>query len=168
MAAPRSSDDMAQLVAEHHEAVYRYAYRLTGSVQDAEDLTQQVFLVAQQKIGQLRKMEVAKSWLFTVLRNAFLKQRHRARPILAIDLDLNVGNLRAAPPTEPVDSDRLQAALDRLPDAARLVVTMFYFEGRSYKQIAKELELPIGTVMSRLARAKAYLRLLLVEPEISR
>ena len=56
MADARSGPDVAQLVADHHRSVYQYAYRLTGSVQDAEDLTQQVFLIAQRKIGQLRKM----------------------------------------------------------------------------------------------------------------
>lgn len=58
MADERARMDVAQLVAEYHQAVYRYAYRLSGSVPDAEDLTQQVFLLAQQKLGQLRKVEM--------------------------------------------------------------------------------------------------------------
>ena len=60
MADTQPGPDVAQLVAEHHQAVYRYAYRLTGSVHDAEDLTQQVFLIAQRKMGQLRKMGSAR------------------------------------------------------------------------------------------------------------
>jgi RNA polymerase sigma-70 factor, ECF subfamily len=163
MAAQRSSADIAQLVSEHHAAVYGYAYRLTGSVHDAEDLAQQTFLVAQEKIGELRKMEAVKSWLFAILRNAFLKQRQRVRPRLATDVNLEVDNLKTTTPKEEIDSDLLQAALDRLPDASRLVVTMFYFEGSSYKEIARQLDLPIGTVMSRLARAKASLRSILFE-----
>ena len=59
--------NVAQLVQEYHGGVYRYAYRLTGSVADAEDLTQQVFLIAQQKLGQLRSPESARSWLFAIL-----------------------------------------------------------------------------------------------------
>ena len=55
--------DIARLVAEHHAAVYRYAYRLSGSVPDGEDLTQEVFLTAQQKLGQLRDPARARSWL---------------------------------------------------------------------------------------------------------
>jgi len=65
--------DIIQLVAEHHQAVYRYAYRLAGSSADAEDLTQQVFLIAQRKLEQLRKAESVQSWLFTILRRRFVK-----------------------------------------------------------------------------------------------
>ena len=158
MADARSVPQVAQLVAEHHQAVYRYAYRLTGSVQDAEDLTQQVFLAAQRKIGQLRNMDNARAWLFAILRNCFLKDRQRRRPALAADLPLNMELVPSPPPKEGVDRDRLQEALNRLPDAFRLVVVMFYFEECSYREIAERLEMPIGTVMSRLARAKDHLR----------
>src|SRR5688572_30030058 len=57
------------LVLEHHAVLYRYAFRLTGRVQDAEDLVQQTFLAAQQKLDQLRSVETARAWLFTILRN---------------------------------------------------------------------------------------------------
>ncbi len=97
MADVRSGDDVARIVAEHHQAVYRYAYRLTGSVHDAEDLTQEVFLVAQRKIGQLRNMDVAKSWLFAILRNCFLRDRQRKRPVAAADLELNVDSVTSYP-----------------------------------------------------------------------
>ena len=62
------------------------------------------------------------------------------------------------PDTSPLDQERLQLALDELPDMFRLVLLMFYFEGHSYQEIAQQLELPLGTVMSRLSRAKAHLR----------
>ena len=88
--------DIARLVAEHHQPVYRYAYRLTGSVHDAEDLTQQTFLIAQRKIGGLRKMDAARSWLFAILRNCFLRERQRRRPALAADLSLNMDFVPAA------------------------------------------------------------------------
>ena len=168
MADARSLPQVAQLVAEHHQAAYRYAYRLTGSVQDAEDLTQQVFMVAQGKIGQLRNVDNARAWLFAVLRNCFLKDRQRRRPALAADLALNMDSVPSAPAKEGVDRDRLQDALDRLPEASRLVLVMFYFEQCSYREIAQRLEMPIGTVMSRLARAKDYLRAILFEPEQGR
>jgi RNA polymerase sigma-70 factor, ECF subfamily len=165
MADPRSGPDVAQLVAEHHQAMYRYAYRLTGSVQDAEDLTQQVFLTAYRKMGQLRSLDNARPWLFAILRNCFLKGRQRRRPALAADLALNIELVPASPPKQRVDRDRLQVALDRLPDAFRLVVVMFYYEECSYREIAEELGIPIGTVMSRLARAKGHLRSILFEPD---
>src|SRR5690606_34165254 len=64
---------LAQLVAEHHQSLYRYAYRLSGSAADAEDLVQQVFLVAHQKLDQIRDAQSVRAWLFTVLRNCYLK-----------------------------------------------------------------------------------------------
>ena len=158
MADAPSGLDIVELVADQHKAVYRYAYRLTGSVQDAEDLAQQVFLIAQSKIGQLRKIDAAGSWLFAILRNCFLKDKQRRHPGLAVDLALNVDSIAEATPPAEVDHGQLQEALNRLPDAFRLVVVMFYFEERSYREIADELKVPIGTVMSRLARAKADLR----------
>jgi RNA polymerase sigma-70 factor, ECF subfamily len=165
MSEMQSRPQVAQLVTEHHEAVYRYAYRLTGSVQDAEDLTQQMFLLAQRNIGQLRNINNSRPWLFAILRNCFLKDRVRRRPIVAADLPLNMDLLPTPPAKEGVDQDQLQDALNQLPEAFRLVLLMFYFEECSYREIAERLEIPIGTVMSRLARAKDYLRSILFKPE---
>jgi RNA polymerase sigma-70 factor, ECF subfamily len=156
---------MAQLVTEHHRAVYQYAFRLTGSVQDAEDLTQQAFLIAQRKIGQLRKVDAAASWLFAILRNCFFKDKQRRRPAAAADLALDIDLIPGDAPPADVDRDQLQAALDRLPEGYRLAVVMFYFEECSYREIADELNVPIGTVMSRLARAKEQLRSIMIGPE---
>jgi RNA polymerase sigma-70 factor (ECF subfamily) len=156
------ADQIAQLVASHHQAVYRYAYRLTGSVQDAEDMTQKVFLAAQQKIGQLRKLDSVRNWLFAILRNCFLKDRQRRWPVLAGDLSLNMDSLPGLTPDDEPDYDQLQSALNQLTDDARLAVVMFYMEGCSYREIAEGLEMPIGTVMSRLARARDQLRSLLL------
>jgi len=151
--------DIAQLVAEHHQAVYRYAYRLAGAAADAEDLTQQVFLTAQGKLGQLRKTDSVRSWLFTILRHRFLKAARRKRPIAAGSIQLNVENIPAeVPEAEAIDREALQRAIDQLPALYRAVVTMFYYEDCSYREIAEKLEVPIGTVMSRLARAKGHLR----------
>jgi RNA polymerase sigma-70 factor, ECF subfamily len=164
----RSGPEIAQIVAEHHRAVYGYAYRLTGSVHDAEDLTQEVFLIAHRKIGQLRDVETAKSWLFAIARNAFLRDRRPKHPLLAADADVEVDLIADDPADDGVDRDRLQAALNRLPEVFRAAVAMYYFEERSYREIADELDVPIGTVMSRLARAKDQLRLLLLEAEQTR
>jgi RNA polymerase sigma-70 factor, ECF subfamily len=156
--------DLAALVAEHHQAVYRYAYRLSGSVADAEDLTQQVFLTAQQRLGQLRNVESASSWLFTILRNRFLKDCRKRRPIDAASARLNVDSIPAdSPASELIEGERLQHALGQLSDEYRLVVVMFYYEDCSYREIAEKLDLPLGTVMSRLARAKGQLRAQLLE-----
>ena len=165
MVDDRVAMEIAQLVAEHHQGVYRYAYRLTGSVPDAEDLTQQVFLAAHQKLGQLRKAESARGWLFAILRNCFIKNSQKRSPVPAENLQLNMNTIpETVPDQSHIDRERLQQALDALPAKFRLVLAMFYYEGCSYREIAERLDLPIGTVMSRLSRAKTYLRSYLFEP----
>ena len=151
--------DISQLVAQYHRGVYGYAYRLTGSVPDAEDLTQQVFLTAQQKLGQLRNVESARTWLFTILRNCFLKSCKRRRPVTAGSMELNLNCVPdEIPPEKQISPEQLQAVLNQLPEKYRLVLAMFYYEDCSYRDIAEQLDVPIGTVMSRLARAKSQLR----------
>lgn len=151
--------DIVQLVENHHATIFAYAYRLCGRREDAEDLAQQTFLIAQQKLNQLRDWEKAFSWLCQILRNAFLRSRSRKRPFREADLDNEV--IDQVPNLEIddlVDSEQIQAALDRVSDDFKTILLMFYFEGMSYKQIAEQLQIPAGTVMSRLARAKSMLR----------
>ena len=157
--APPDSACLRGIVEEHYSSIYGYAYRLAGSVSDAEDLTQQTFMVAQQKLHQVRGHDKIIRWLYTIARTCFLKSRRRQRPSAAANFELNVDEIpECFPDDSPVDEERLQQALDELGDDFKVVVTMFYFEELSYKQIAEELAIPIGTVMSRLARAKGRLR----------
>ena len=160
-AAPR---DVGQLVADHHQALYRYAFRLAGSQADAEDLTQQAFLIAQQKLCQVRDDQCVRGWLFTVLRNCYLKNRRRPQPLSAASIDLDVDAIPDRSVESRIDGPRLQAAIDALDDDFKITLLLFYFEYRSYREIAEILEIPLGTVMSRLARAKARLRRELSEP----
>ena len=148
--------DVARLVADHHQALYRYAYRLSGSVADAEDLAQQVFLIAQQKSDQVRDALCARGWLFTVLRNCYLKSFRGRLPMVVSDFDIDSVGDEAV--EQPFDGEQLQLAIDALGEEFKIVVLMFYFEHRSYREIAALLDVPMGTVMSRLARAKAHLR----------
>jgi RNA polymerase sigma-70 factor (ECF subfamily) len=155
-----SAGGLPQLIDAHYEGLYRYAYRLSGSAADAEDLTQETFGKALAHLPQLREPDRAKAWLFRILRNLYLhrvrdQKRHRVVPLDA------VGDLpqRDAEPEMPeIDPAKLQQALNELDEAFRTPVILFYFEDFSYRDIAEQMELPIGTVMSRLARAKAHLR----------
>ncbi len=166
MAESPSRVNITNLVADHHRAVYQYAYRLTGSVPEAEDLTQHVFLAAQRNLGKLHKLESARQWLYAILRNRFLKEKQKHWPLPAADLQLDMEDVPDTQlPETAIDREQLQAALNRLPDDSRLVLVMFYFEESSYREIAEQLQLPIGTVMSRLARAKARLRSILFRAE---
>ncbi|MBI2481466.1 MAG: sigma-70 family RNA polymerase sigma factor [Planctomycetia bacterium] len=144
---------------QHYSAIYGYAYRLSGAVADAEDLTQQTFMIAHQKLHQLREQDKVIRWLYTIARTCFLKSRRRQRPSAAANFERDVNEIpERFCDDAPFDEERLQAALNELGDEFKLCVTMFYYEELSYKEIAEQLEIPIGTVMSRLARAKARLR----------
>jgi RNA polymerase sigma-70 factor, ECF subfamily len=159
MSLPKSQRSVAQLVDDHYAPLYRYAFRLSGSAADAEDLTQEAFCQAQRKLGQLRDWERAKAWLFSILRNAYLHRVRSHKHLHLVSLD-GVEDLpeRLPEPLPPVDPERLQRALNELPEGFRTPVVLYYFEEFSYRAIAEQMDLPIGTVMSRLARAKAHLR----------
>ena len=156
--------DIVELVAQHHRSMYRYAFRLTGSAVDAEDLVQETFLIGQQKLDQLRSPEAACGWLFAILRNCFIRSRKRSRPVSAGSIELNIDNVPEETSQDEkmqdgeIDGERLQKALNRLPPKHRTMLAMFYFEDIPYRKIALRLDMPIGTVMSRLARAKSRLR----------
>jgi RNA polymerase sigma-70 factor (ECF subfamily) len=147
------------LIQEHNAPLYRYAFRLTGNTADAEDLVQQAFMTAFRKLDQVREPERISAWLYAVLRSCFLKSVRKPRPQPAGTLELNLDQLPdRSPAPAAVEGDQLQLALEELPPEYKLVVLMFYFEHQSYKQIAEQLDMPLGTVMSRLARAKQRLR----------
>jgi RNA polymerase sigma-70 factor (ECF subfamily) len=159
MALPGSQRMVSRLVTEHYQSLYRYAYRLCGSAADAEDLVQETFCKAQMRFSQLHDVARARAWLFAILRNAFLHRCRKKQLEAAVSLE---GILE---PTEPlpedlpeVEPEQLQAALLELPEEFRTPVILFYFEEFTYRDIAEQMELPLGTVMSRLSRAKAFLR----------
>lgn len=159
MGLPGSQRRIQQLVDANYEALYRYAFRLSGSTADAEDLTQETFCKAQMKLAQLRDDARAKAWLYRILRNTYLHRLRGKKQEQAVSLD-GIGELPepahdALPEIEP---ERLQEALNELPEAYRTPIILYYFEDFSYRAIAEQMEVPIGTVMSRLARAKACLR----------
>lgn len=156
-----------KLVEEHYAALYRYAYRLSGSEADADDLVQEAFCKAQSNLGQLRDLTKARGWLFTILRNGFLQKARQRQPVLSYEMIEEMPEPEADELPE-IDPDQLQQALNELPELFRAPVVLYYFEDFSYRDIAEQMDLPIGTVMSRLSRAKAYLRsrLLIGDPAI--
>jgi RNA polymerase sigma-70 factor (ECF subfamily) len=165
MGLPSSQRIVQRLVDEHYVSLYRYAFRLTGSGSDAEDLTQEAFCKAQLKFEQLRDSGRAKSWLFSILRNVYLHRLRADKRERLVSLS-DLGDL-AEPLPAPlplVEPERLQEALNELPEVFRTPVILYYFEEFSYRDIAEQMDLPLGTVMSRLARAKAYLRARLLQP----
>jgi RNA polymerase sigma-70 factor (ECF subfamily) len=157
MSAPQLG--VRELIDSHYEALYRYAYRLAGNSADAEDLTQDTFGKAITRLGQLREPVRAKAWLFRILRNLYLHRVRDDRRKKLIPLDA-IGDLAdgGPAPEAEIDPATLQEALDGLDETFRTPLILFYFEDFSYRDIAEQMDLPIGTVMSRLARGKGYLK----------
>ena len=157
-ATPDGENLIERLIHLYHGDIYRYGFRLSGNAADADDLAQQVFLAAHQKIGQLREIERARGWLLAITRNQFLKIYRRRRPVDSSSLEMDINQVPEDLEKGDIDEERLQAALDEMPEPFRTVLLMFYFEDLSYQEIAESLQLAIGTVMSRLSRAKGQLR----------
>ena len=148
-----------QLVEDHYQVLYRFAFRLSGSASEAEDLTQETFCKAQKSLAQLRDGSRSKAWLFSILRNAYLHKLRSAKRHQTLTPDALAELPERLPdPLPEIEPGQLQDALNELPEDFRMPLLLFYFEDFSYRDIAEQLQVPLGTVMSRLARAKAHLR----------
>jgi RNA polymerase sigma factor (sigma-70 family) len=153
------------LVDRHYGALYRFGVSLSGNADAASDLVQQTFFLWAEKGHQLRDQTKSKSWLFTTLYREYLATYRRAVNHPQVELDDTTGEL---PNVEPdafssLDGGAVVAALQRLDEVFRAPLTLFYLQDVSYKEIADILDVPIGTVMSRLSRGKEQLRTLLTE-----
>src|SRR4051812_9142125 len=151
---------LESLVAEYYQPLYRFAFSLSGNPADAGDLTQQTFYIAQLKIHQMREPKKVKTWLFTTLMREFLQKRRHETKFRKCELEQVEDELPkiTADHVTQMDSEIVVSALQSLEAKFRVPLVLFYLEDISYKEIARVLELPVGTVMSRLARAKAQLR----------
>jgi RNA polymerase sigma-70 factor, ECF subfamily len=149
------------------DSLYGTAMRLTANPADAEDLVQDTYLKAFRAVDQFRPGSNLKAWLFTILHHTFLNRRRRAaREPVAVesdDIERAAASLPGAPETperlllrSTLDAD-LKEALDSLPDAFRQAVWLRDVEEFTYAEIAAMLEVPIGTVMSRISRGRRLL-----------
>ena len=150
-----------RLVDAHYAALYRFALSLARSEADACDLVQQTFYVWANKGQTLRETAKAKTWLFTTLYREFLRGRRRGARLTALE-DLPPGEQDPAGEAENLDlkfdAKLVVQALQEVDEGFRAALTLFYLEEMSYQEIAALLEVPVGTVMSRLSRGKAQLR----------
>lgn len=138
--------------------LYRFALSLTRKESDAGDLVQQTFYVWAAKGHQLREESKVKSWLFTTLYREFLTKRRRDDRFVESDEEFVEPPSVSPSAIDALDAATVQEALFRLDDRYRAPVTLFYMQQHSYREIADILEIPIGTVMSRISRGKAELR----------
>ncbi|EFV12786.1 RNA polymerase sigma factor SigE [Segniliparus rugosus] len=152
-----------ELVREHGARVYRIAYRLTGNQQDAEDLTQETFIRVFRSLHTYRP-GVFEGWLHRIATNLFLDQARRKTKIRMEALPEDYERVPSgAPSPEDVVADAdldpvLQTALDSLPPEFRAVVVLCDIEGLSYEEVGASLGVKLGTVRSRLHRARQSIR----------
>jgi RNA polymerase sigma-70 factor (ECF subfamily) len=156
---------------EHVDGLYGYALTLAQNRTDAEDLVQETYVRAIRAMGRLRDDSNVKGWLFTILRNIWLnelRQRRRAPESVDIETDERTSGLIDESTESPHDvyvttleRRQVRAAIQQLPEEVREVILLREWEELSYQEIATVLDCPVGTVMSRLARARAKLRDLL-------
>ena len=151
------------VVAQYYEPLYKFAFSLSRTEADACDLTQQTFYIWATKSHQLADVTKTKTWLFTTLHRAFLQKRRRESKFPHHELLENEADIPFTLPTMATEMDAGHAveALARVDEIYQGPVALFYLEDCSYKEIAEILDVPIGTVKSRLARGLCQLKKLL-------
>ena len=147
-----------QWVREHYRFLMRSAWALTGSRAVAEDVVQDCFTSAWKNRTQLRQPELARAWLFQIMRRHAL--RHLAPGPQSLDDDENYRDI-PAPDTGLNDHLDVVKALTRIAPIHREVLVLFYFDDMPTAQMAEALDIAPGTVLSRLARARAALKMAL-------
>jgi len=152
-----------RVVAHYYEPLYQFAFSLTRAEADACDLTQQTFYVWATKGHQLRDPAKVKTWLFTTLHRQFLESRRRLTRFPHHELEAVSNELPAIAPKTALQLDSAQVlrALARVDEVYQAPVALFYLEDCSYKEIAEMLDVPMGTVKSRISRGIAQLQRLL-------
>ena len=152
--------DYEQAVNSFYEPLYGFAYSLSGNENDACELTQETFARLLSKSAQVREESKLKSWLFTTLYRVFLgwKSRESRLPHLEISSVEHELPPVAAELVDMMERDTVRDALLKIDERYRVPLMLYYLEEHSYEEIAELLEIPIGTVMSRLSRAKGLMR----------
>ncbi len=149
-----------QIVSAFYQPLYRFGYSLAKNEHEAGDLAQQTFFIYAEKGDSLRDKSKVKSWLFTTLYREFLRRRRKDSRMDHYEPEM----LEAAGgSTEPhirrtMDANLALEALAEVDEVYRQPLALFYMKDLSYKEIAETLDVPIGTIMSRLSRGKAQLR----------
>ena len=142
--------------------MYRFAFRLCGDTDTADDLVQETFYHAWRSMGKLRHKEKARAWLFQILRYRYahwVRERSRRPAIVGSAMPLEDHAQTAATPFEVLaEREPLQMALDTLEDRFKLPLLMVFMEGSTCQEAAEYLDIPLGTVLSRIHRARRHLR----------
>lgn len=161
-----------ELVGRYEKQVYNFAYRMTGNYDDASDIASEAFIKVYNAIDTFRGEANFSTWLFRIVTNLYLDERKRSKAHLNVPLDEYI-DLEESSVTRQIEdpspgpqelleagerAEVLARAICDLPDYQRVMVLLFHTQGKSYEEIAEITELPIGTVKSRLNRARLALR----------
>lgn len=154
-------DAFEMLVRQKVDAVYRTAYAILGNAADAQDATQETFIAAWRGLPRLREPEKFASWLGRITTNACrMSLRHR-RTVREIPMDAEEDRSAVGSYDDPdgsiADAQAFDRAFERLPVEQRALLVAHHLEGKPLTDIAAELEVPVGTVKSRLHTARAAL-----------
>jgi len=149
-------------VRQYQRLLFSVAYWWTGSGTDAEELTQEAFFQAYRSRSSLKEIEAVKGWLVGILRHCYAQMHRKIHARREISLDEVMEEFgettdHRSDGADPHDVLALRQALERLDERHRLPLVLFYFQELSYREIAEALTLPLGTVMSRLSRARQLL-----------
>lgn len=160
----------------HMKLLYNVALKYCGNAFDAEDIVQETYLMAFHKFHQLREKAKCKPWLLKILRNNFLKSYHKQKNRNRLSESEYIDFLKSSVAQDGADEilaqvssrEVVQKAIDQLPEKYKEVLILYYMEEMLYKEIAAALEIPIGTVMSRLTRAREGLKIILIKKALNK
>ncbi len=149
-----------ELVNRYRDGAVAVVYRMTGDQQTAEEAAQEAFIRAWQKLHSYKPQYSFRSWVYSIAAHGALDMLRGARE--AVDIDLLPLESQAGKPEAELEAEerrsQVQRAVLALPPAARAVLVLREYEGLSYQEIATALDIPVGTVMSRLNYARSQLR----------
>ena len=162
--------DFEKLVDLYYPSLYRFAFSLTRQESEACDLTQETFLIWAKKGHSVRDETKVKSWLFTTLHREYLQKHRRRVRFPQVELEEAEMELPEIAPVTMGNIDRHNVlnALSKLDENFQAAVALFYLEDHTYPEIAEILQIPLGTVKSRISRGIGQLQVLLSEPARAR
>jgi RNA polymerase sigma-70 factor (ECF subfamily) len=167
------------LIRKHEKRAYQYAFRLTSNPEEAGDVVADAFVRVYSALHNFKGQSAFTTWLYRILTNCFLdmRKREKSRPTTSLeaalvtddgDLERQVQDDAPTPHAQAEKSERERAverAVGHLPEYQQAMIMMYHVENLSYEEIAEALDLPIGTVKSRLNRARLSLREILIADE---
>lgn len=158
----RRKKEFEEQIIEHLDSLYNAAMRMTQNRQDAEDLVQETSLRAYRFFHKFKAGTNFKAWTLTILRNIYINAyRKKAKEPAKVQFE-EVENFISLPEVtggqEEIFSETIKDSIAKLPEELRTILTLFYLEDFSYKEIARIMDVPTGTVMSRLYRARQILK----------